>query len=31
MDNIQDISKQSIVEWGGQTVITTAQLAEIEK
>ncbi len=29
MKSIQDISKQPIVEWGGQPVITTAQLAEV--
>lgn len=29
MNNIQDISKQPIVEWEGQTVITTAQLAKV--
>lgn len=29
MDNIQDIAKQPLVEWGGQVVITTAQLAEV--
>lgn len=29
MDNIKDISKQPLVEWGGQVVITTAQLAEV--
>lgn len=29
MNNIQDIAKQPLVEWGGQVVITTAQLAEV--
>lgn len=29
MSNIQDISKQPIVEWEGQTVITKAQLAKV--
>lgn len=29
MGNIKDISKQPLVEWGGQVVITTAQLAEV--
>lgn len=29
MKDVQDISKQPIVEWGGQTVITTAQLAKV--
>lgn len=29
MSNIQDISKQPIVEWERQTVITTAQLAKV--
>lgn len=28
MDNIKDISKQPLIEWGGQVVITTSQLAE---
>lgn len=28
MDNTQDISKQPLVEWDGQTVITSAQLAK---
>lgn len=28
MDNIKDISKQPLIEWGGQAVITTAQLAQ---
>lgn len=28
-DNIQDISKQPLIEWGGQVVITTSQLAEV--
>lgn len=29
MNNIQDISKQPIVEWEGRAVITTAQLAKV--
>lgn len=29
MDNIKDISKQPLIEWGGQVVITTAQLAKV--
>lgn len=29
MNKVQDISKQPIVEWGGQAVITTAQLAKV--
>ena len=29
MDNIKDISKQPLIEWGGQVVITTSQLAEV--
>lgn len=28
MNNIHDIAKQPVVEWGGQVVITTAQLAK---
>lgn len=28
MGDIQDISKQPLIEWGGQVVITTAQLAQ---
>lgn len=29
MNKVKDISKQPLVEWGGQVVITTAQLAEV--
>lgn len=29
MEKIQDISKQPLIEWGGQVVITTAQLAYV--
>lgn len=29
MSKIKDISKQPLIEWGGQIVITTAQLAEV--
>ena len=29
MHKIKDISSQPLVEWGGQVVITTSQLAEV--
>lgn len=29
MGKIKDIAKQPPIEWGGQIVITTAQLAEV--
>lgn len=28
-NNVKDISKQPLIEWGGQTVITTEQLADV--